>query len=265
MALYNLINCIDETDQSLIDWQGTGFLDEAKSYIFTSTPDVCYRVVLRFETGTFPIYGDSDILTEYADCETCNAICYRLVDCSGGAEVLTSDDLAGYIGKTIKWQNDSAEEFCADVTSFICRTETFTSENITVIDCYDTCTECTAVPVVETPSTFKATKRAPKPNYELGICKPEEYDKANCKFSELVFHDVASRRYGIEHCCDDDLDKWDVKQALMNLQVIQSRFDKNNFEDLDPNCEGVGVGIMSVNNDDCVVWRVVPIDEPLIE
>ena len=270
MAVYNLVDCTGQTPEVLIDWQGASNLDETKSYIFSFATDICYIPDLVFNPDSFPQYDEADIVETYDDCSECNAICYRLIDCDGGADVLTSDDLSGYVGKTLKWQNDAEEEYCASVTSFVCRTETFTSTNVTVVECYEDCTECTAVaPVVSAPE-FKSTKRKVTPNYEVGICRPEDHEKANCKFAELLFHEVASRRYGIEFCCDDDLSKWEIKSALMNMEVVQSRFDQDEFT-TDPtldgleDCTGFGIGNMRINDDSCVVFRVTPIDEVLTE
>jgi hypothetical protein len=266
MTVYNLIDCLGQADEILIEWTGAGFLDPAKSYIFDFAPDTCYVAQLRFSNDTLPQYNESNIIEEYDDCATCNAICYRLIDCDGGDDVLTSDDLAGYVGETIKW-TDGETEYCSQVQSFVCRTESFSSTDVTVIDCFDNCTECTAVPATEPEPAFEGTKRTVKPKYEVPLCRPEDYEKAKCKFSELLFHEVASKRYGIEFCCDDDLSKWEIQQELMELQVIQSRYNQEDFNtDTDSgleDCSEPGIGNMRVDDDSCVIFRVVPIDEPL--
>jgi hypothetical protein len=50
-----------------------------------------------------------------------------------------------------------------------------------------------------------------------------EYDNTvNEKFAEAVYQKMASKRYGIEFCCDTDLKKWSIKKELLDLNALKS-------------------------------------------
>ncbi len=49
----------------------------------------------------------------------------------------------------------------------------------------------------------------------------EQYhDSINCKFSEAVYQDMGSKRYGIKFCCQTELDKLEIAKELLKLNDI---------------------------------------------
>ncbi len=48
----------------------------------------------------------------------------------------------------------------------------------------------------------------------------EYHDKINAKFSEVMFMEMASTRYGIEFKCDENKEKLIIKKELLDLAAI---------------------------------------------
>mgnify|MGYP000922221058 CR=1 FL=1 len=267
MASYNLVDCAGILPDVRIEWNGVAPMVETSSYVFSFNLNTCWTPeFIPAQTG-LPGYTDVDV-TEFTDCNECNAVCYRIIDCDGGDDVITSDDaIKGYVGKVIKWQDDLSVERCGQVVTYLCREEPPGTPVITIIECHENCTDCKAVTNVIA-ETFTVTPRVVKPKYELPLCKPEFYEKTQCNFSEAIYQEVISKRYGIEFCCNEDKEKWEIKKYLIDSQLTSARFDPDAFTEggdgtgLVP-CEGYGIGVMSINDDSCRVFRVTPIDEIL--
>ena len=63
------------------------------------------------------------------------------------------------------------------------------------------------------------------------MSKQIEYsDKVNVEFSEAIYQEMASIRYGVNFCCDLDLLKWSIKKELLDLNNLKINFcvDVNN-------------------------------------
>ena len=122
------------------------------------------------------ILDETNITDTFVDCDTCTALCYKLIDCQGVGShptVSTVDStFAVYVGKTIKW-TDAADapaiERCATVSSYVCRAESYPTPVITVVDCYGTCAECEFVEPEPTAPELK-TGRSIKPGYNVPDC-----------------------------------------------------------------------------------------------
>jgi hypothetical protein len=260
---YRLISCEDSQNIIPIQWAGVDPLDPDKSYVFDFGGSTCWRAEFTVtNTPNAPIYGDNNITNEFEDCESCNNVCYRLIDCALEApDVLTSDIvMQDYVGKIIKWADEFDVVRCATVVTFLCREEEeFVNADITILACSRDCTTClsTLTPVVEpTTPEFNVIRRRIKPNFVLAVCSLEKYKDTQCKFSEAVYQQMASKRYGIEFCCEIDLDKYSVKAELMNLQILENT---DWSDDTLSRCtDAVGIGNMQINNDSCNVFRVYP-------
>lgn len=169
------------------------------------------------------IIDSGNIIDIYTECTDCNAVCYLITDCTDPALVYyTEVNMEVYVGKTIQYRNED-KLFCATVSSFVCREvpeEELPPVFVFAIDdCFDTCEECYP-PKPPEPGKFELNQRTVKPGYDTAACTPAYWDKIKCKFSEAVYQHMASIRYGIEFCCNADMEKWVIKNELLDLAAI---------------------------------------------
>ena len=155
----------------------------------------------------------------YECCDDCTRTCYLLTDCN---EILTPvvvcNDLAQYVGHVIKiegcgdicWQVDIAEN---------CDSNTLFSGEITMFDDCETCLP----PVPPPPPPYDLHLRKIKPGYNSpNSCYTTSYiEKINCAFAEQVYNAMLVKRYGITVCCEEDLNTWDIKKQLMDLDILK--------------------------------------------
>ena len=120
------------------------------------------------------IYDETNIVSEHDDCDECNAICYKLLDCDTYMTVSINDPaFSVYLGKTVKWVDadltpENQVERCAIVDNYTCRDETLPEPNIEVIDAFNSCEDCTFV--VPVPPIVIKTGRPVKPGYDVPEC-----------------------------------------------------------------------------------------------
>ena len=169
-----------------------------------------------------PIFDPAQIHDQFDDCEECTRICWRIVNCEDPKDVVyvTSQfqDFTPYVGKVISFIHPiTGEEECGSVTQVYCRDVSYDFVLITVIDCFDDCETCLYVPPLE---EYDFSQRSVYPGYDTPACSTEVYDKTKCKWSESLYQDMASRRYGIDFCCDPSEQKWHIKNELLDLAAI---------------------------------------------
>jgi len=63
-------------------------------------------------------------------------------------------------------------------------------------------------------------KRKVTPGYNTPVCSTDYYEKVECRFSEGMYKDVLSERYGISNCCPDDDMKWIIKHEMLMLDIL---------------------------------------------
>lgn len=80
---------------------------------------------------------------------------------------------------------------------------------------YLSCAQCKGVPPVT-----DLKPRAIKPGFYTPGCPPEYTVRTSCTYGEQVYDEMVSIRYGIDICCDHDVDKWDIKKELLELKAI---------------------------------------------
>lgn len=141
-------------------------------------------------------------------------------------------------------------------------------ETSAVVNSFATCESCLPPPVQ--PEPVKLFQRQVAPGYTTKVCTPEYVEKVNCKYSEQVYNVMKSVRYGIDTCCDDELQKWSIKKAWLNLQemsdpnppkpdcycyVITQNSGTNDFKYID--CSG-NCQIVTVANSELYVCAMYP-------
>lgn len=174
---------------------------------------------------------------------------YLIVDCASINPITQTTEAAFdfYDGKVIKTiQGDPSVFVCYTVEKVIC-SETYPSFDLggnIIVDYFPTCIECLTVkPTTEE----EIKKRTVSPGYNTPGCSPEYYDKISCKFSETIYQEIAKKRYGIDFCCEDDADKWDVKKELLYLAA---KTDPNICETICPT-DTVECAIKCLNVNTC--------------
>jgi hypothetical protein len=66
-------------------------------------------------------------------------------------------------------------------------------------------------------------RRSVRPGYSSPACTTEYYERIACEFSEILYRDVISQRYGIAPCCpEEEIMRLDIKFQLLELQAINN-------------------------------------------
>lgn len=152
-------------------------------------------------------------------CEECTQVCYELTDCEGTKEpIQTNTDLAQYVGQTITIL--TCPETCWTVAEIECPTSTEATylEKVYVKEAFADCVSCLPAPVPVEP--FEIKSRTVKPGYNTKGCSIEYVEKISCDYSEALYQEVITKRYGIKFCCSLDLDALDIKKQLMDFKMI---------------------------------------------
>tara|TARA_R110002126_G_scaffold147158_1_gene293185 strand:- start:5651 stop:8350 length:2700 start_codon:yes stop_codon:yes gene_type:complete len=98
---------------------------------------------------------------------------------------------------------------------------TLTLTVVVVTDDFIDCEDC--LPKALPPAIIIRNRKV-KPGYDTPGCPPEYVEKINCAFAEVLFKEVAAKRYGITICCEEDENKYLISKYLMDLKAI---FDPN--------------------------------------
>ncbi len=148
-------------------------------------------------------------------CDLCNPPCFQLTDCENPANIIvTTTNLSAYLGQVIQLEG-CGPKTCWTVTRAVDCTG---SVPVVVDTTFATCADC--LPIV-VPDPIIIHNRKVKPGYKVsGSCSTEYVDKVKCNFAEEVYKKVKKRRYGISNCCDDNLLKYQIKNALLDLDMI---------------------------------------------
>lgn len=99
-------------------------------------------------------------------------------------------------------------------TNLYCTAED--SEDVTVDIWNDGCPQTP----VETGIACKITPRLGEPGFSTKNCDPDKVISVKCKYADSVYALFKQMRYGIETCCEFDLDKIDIKNQLIDLGSI---------------------------------------------
>lgn len=140
---------------------------------------------------------------------------YKLIDCKNENNTLcVFNDLSEEFLKNsiiqiatfpeVCWRIEESEE-CTNIKYLATITATFTD-----------CESC----LPDQPSVGEAcniTMRPGEPGFSVKYCDPDEYIKIKCIFADSVYALFKRLRYGIETCCEYDLDKSDIKNMLLDL------------------------------------------------
>lgn len=158
--------------------------------------------------------GSAIITNTYDTCQECAPTCYVLADCSGlKPDIITGQDLSQYVGKVVKI--DSCGDTCWEVQ------RSYECSNLQVIgtitNSYPDCDTCSPPPAPE-PLVLKP--RSVKPGYNTAACLPERTERINCAFSDAMYDDMASKKYGVTICCQNDAERWIIEKEILDLKAL---------------------------------------------
>tara|TARA_R110002153_G_scaffold116125_3_gene259747 strand:+ start:5045 stop:7000 length:1956 start_codon:yes stop_codon:yes gene_type:complete len=216
---FELTNCADNTETLIIKWSdGNDPLESITIYVFDFDTTKCWTAEPLIPPCDSAIeYGPSNIVEEFEDCDDCLKPCYTIKDCINESIVYSdTTNLSGYVGQIISW-NNGVEDKCGFVEKYICRENPQPVSEIVVLDCFFNCEDCLPKPEPVIPA-FDLIPRIVKPGYDTPACTPSYYDKVKCNWSEAVYQHMASIRFGIEFCCEPDLQKWTIKNEILDIE-----------------------------------------------
>jgi hypothetical protein len=112
-------------------------------------------------------------------------------------------------------------------------------ESINILTCnsQNECTGNSVIDIKQPINVFSECVTIPEPQLELGeacvirprfaepgfstkYCNPQKVVDINCKFGDSVYALFKRMRYGIQTCCEYDLDKIEIKKDLMDLGAL---------------------------------------------
>lgn len=176
------------------------------------------------------------ISASFPDCLSCN-YCYLLTDCTNpNNAIVTGDNLSQYVGQVIKLED------CPDKCWYVTRSHECPDPVCVapVIATFETCADCLPPPVVI--PVPELNLRRIKPGYYTPGCDPEYTETVSCMFAQAVYDKMIIDRYGVHMCCNEDVDKWDIKKQLLDLRAL---FDptmcKSTLNSCCPPCDVVAI------------------------
>lgn len=186
----------------------------------------CYRVVITQEPAT-----SQETITPnafYNNCQPCITNCYykfyNLQDCYTGEVYLDSNDQPiqyFYEGSTSTFVNGlGGIDFLTSVVLTniynLSKVETakgcFKLVEVTYVEGQSYTDIITGIDVVFYTDTCLQCKQK-----SCGDCDTLYTEKVNCKYADQVYAVLLSKKYGLETCCTEDLQKWDIKKELVDL------------------------------------------------
>lgn len=240
---YKLTNCLDPESTPIIT--AVNLSANLGDYIKLDDSDtICYLVEETDQYENAVPVSKAEGPDSYPDCLTCLPKAYLLKDCEKiQPDLVVGTDLSVYVGKVIKIKYCDT---CYLVEEIIPGQST---NQIEVDQSFADCLEC--LPPNLPPPPVELITRRVKPGYYTKGCPPEYTEKVSCNFGETMFDDVARVRYGIDICCDHDVEKWWIKKQILNLKAI---YDPALDVPVKPTCycytitQGVGVNIFKYIN-----------------
>lgn len=156
--------------------------------------------------------------------------CYKLIACqpeidSNGQQYFPSIivysntpgfDLDDYLYQVFVF-NDDIQGICPGKCFFLTKSSVCDTPPVafpTSYSLYDNCEDCVPKCPVE------LNTRSVKPGFYTPGCPPDYTVKTSCMYAEQVYDEMVAIRYGINICCDHDIDRWDIKKQLLDLKAL---------------------------------------------
>ena len=187
-------------------------------------PAGCYCVTVKeiIPTIVAPNFEGAFIsIKPYDCCLDCTRTCYILTSCVGGiSPVIVCNDLAAYVDPPRVIKITGCGDICWNVAiASTCNTSTYFGG--TIID-YADCPACLP-PLPPTPPPYDLHLRKIKPGWKSpNSCYTLDYiERINCTFGQQIYNEMLVARYGITMCCEEDVNKWDIKKQMLDLDMLK--------------------------------------------
>jgi len=167
----------------------------------------CWTVSLSPScTGSVPVI----ISESFDNCQDCFPQCYLLTDCKEKEDpIKISTDIGAYVGKVIQFEGSETCWIVSESPDCICAIPLPGEPFI-----FDDCDSCPPTPVPQ------VTKPFIEPGFDPKNCDPEKVIEANTNFADVYYRKVLSLRYGINSCCEEDLDRAFIRKSLVDLEAL---------------------------------------------
>ena len=166
---YEVTECGNAENNFFMYFLDKSPLDESLTYIFDFAGNFCYNVALQPPTcseDSYDIYTVANITTTYADCDECNAMCYKITICETGIIIYSNTNLSGYVGSIVVF-NLYGVPTCGLVEEALCR-DIQSPIIIQPTGCVETCEDC----LPTTPKECVYPVRKIQPGYDVPPCAP---------------------------------------------------------------------------------------------
>ena len=228
---YLMTNCDDAADQILIqlDEEDPNCpLDPCAVYQIDGDIYNCWTAQPSIECvqGEEPSYNT--VSAPFINCNDCKCTLYLLTQCPTslphGHIYIDNESYSTYLNKVIKWvdtpgtHGPAGAEYCSTVTIEECEPEFVISPEVEVLECFEDCETCTYIPP---PIPLELKQRTVKPGYDTKCCPADYIKQISCNFSEAIYQEIAKERFGVEICCDKDINKWIIKKQLLDLDCLK--------------------------------------------
>jgi hypothetical protein len=173
---------------------------------------ICYSVTeIDYNQDSIELTDNSiNSIIEYDECTSCTQICYTVTSCTDEDYIrVVSNDLSGYVGSVISF-DDCENRYTIALSDTCVDSEELVYELITE---HDSC-----VDIIEEEVSYRT--RSVYPGYYTNGCSPEYTEKILCKWSDAVYNDIVSKRYGINICCQIDEMKYDIKRRILEFKEL---------------------------------------------
>lgn len=179
----------------------------------------CWNVSGPITCGTYTVSNintlSAQILTGCDD-DLCKN-CYKLQNCQDPMDYIIVNPIPAL--QNAIYQSVSLPDYCPGKCWYVipdwpCENSQSLPEDI-IVTVYKNCNDCQGV--VE---TYDLRPRSVKPGFYTPGCPPEYTVKTSCMYGEQVYDEMVSIRYGVNICCDHDVDKWDIKKQLLELNAL---------------------------------------------
>jgi hypothetical protein len=211
---YELRDCEDTSNVIYTETDLSQFVASGEVIQIQQYPGFCFQVFQANEAVPNP--QEVWPTVSFISCEECNLTQYLLEDCAGNEpSFITNSDLEQYVGGIVSLQ------FCPEICWTVSEAPQISQDPQTVVvqNSYSDCESCYPEPEPEVEVTYKY--RSVQPGYCTPGCSKEFYEKVTCKYADAMYKKMVGLRYGIEMCCQDDIDRIRRDKAILDNKVLE--------------------------------------------
>ena len=200
--------------------------DEIRGAIYTTTdlsaylnnvikltfyPDTCWTVQESIVNSSDDLVIVGDTFSTCAECAlTAPCICSTITNNSASTQTFGYLDCDNVYGSIALSPGEQSAQRC--VLKWIFPGDWTLPKIVT------NCGDC-----VDGKCVVPQPARSVRPGYSSPACTTEYYERIACEFSEILYRDVISQRYGIAPCCpEEQIMRLDIKFQLLELQAINN-------------------------------------------